>query len=80
MPYLRRGFLKSAHRPNFLFCHIDAFPFLALTLVLLIIFMVYSPRHRRVYADLPRCMHAREVPQAVKENSIHISITRDGTL
>jgi len=81
MPYLRRGFLKSAHRPNYLYCHIDAFPMLALTLVLLMMFLLASPYpHHGVTVDRVKSAHAHRVPAATKEDAIRVAVFRDGTV
>jgi biopolymer transport protein ExbD len=79
MPFLRRGFLKSANRPNNLHCRIDSVPYLGFTLVLLCAFMTSQPMitHPRAI-DLFASTDARPEPAAIKWDSIHISVYRDG--
>jgi hypothetical protein len=46
MPFLRKGFLKSAHHPNRTYCNVDPIPYFGLTFVLLFIVMIIpTPRH-----------------------------------
>ena len=81
MPFLRRGFLKSAHRPNYLYCRIDPIPFLGFAFVLLCAFMTSEPTITRdVSIDLFASSHAHSVPAAMKWDAIHIAVTRDGSV
>lgn len=83
MPFLRRGFLRSANRPNDLYGRIDPSPIAAMFFVFLYLFM--SPAmvvdgQRRVSVDMASTLHACEFPAALREDAIIISLTRDGTL
>lgn len=79
MPLLRRGFLKAAHRPNNLHCHVNPLPYLGLTIVLLCIFMT-TPHTNYQGVDLFKTSHSTSQVAARKEDAIRISITRDGSI
>lgn len=79
MPFLRKGFLKSAHRANRLYCNVDPIPYFGVTLVLFIVVIILTPRHGAA-PDLARVSRVRPVPAALREDSIHMIITRDGTV
>jgi biopolymer transport protein ExbD len=79
MAFLRKGFLKSAHRPNNLYCRIDPIPYLGFTFVLLCAFMTSEPMITHgVGIDLFASSYARSVPAALKWDAIRISVMRDG--
>lgn len=78
--FLRKGFLKAAHWPNELYCHIDPIPYFGLAIVLLCIFMVINPPLQRRYIELVKSPHARSVRAATKEDAMRITVTRDGTI
>jgi len=81
MAYLRRGFLKSAHRPNHLYCRIDSITLAAFAFVLLLIFMTAQPMVTPgVSFDLPAASHPRPAPAAMKWNAIKIGVSRDGSI
>lgn len=81
MPFLRRGFLKSANRPNNLYCRIDPSPAAAIFIALLYMFLILSAYHGTPShsSDLPRAIHARKLPFALREDAIEIVLTRDGS-
>jgi biopolymer transport protein ExbD len=80
MAYLRKGFLKAAHRKNHLYCQINSFPFLSFAFTILCLFMVSTPsRHRAVYIDLSSSIHGQLQPGAVREDVIRITLSRDGS-
>jgi biopolymer transport protein ExbD len=80
MPFLRAGFLKAAHRPNYLYCRIDSIPYLGLAIVLLCIFMLNTSPNHGMSVDLVKSFHARPVRTATKEDAIRITVTRDGSV
>ncbi len=59
---------------------IDASPFLAIFLVLYIVFSVGTARpfDHRTLVDLPRVIHANDQPGARREDSLQITVTRSG--
>jgi len=83
MPFLRRGFLKSANRPNYLYCRIDPSGVAAVFFAFLFLFIGQGTApnaYRPVSVDMATALHARDVPAALREDAIIIAITRDGTL
>ncbi|MGB7845426.1 MAG: biopolymer transporter ExbD [Candidatus Acidiferrum sp.] len=81
MSYLRKGFLKAAHRPNRLHCRIDSIPFVGFAFFLLCAFMTSEPMiSRAVYIDLFASSYAHPVPAVTKWDAIRISVTRDGSV
>jgi biopolymer transport protein ExbD len=80
MPFLRRGFLKSAHRPNNLYCRIDPLPYLSFILVLLCVFMIDAPPIHSHSVYLFASAHAKPLYAAVKWDAIRIDISRDGSV
>lgn len=79
MPFLRKGFLKAAHRPNHLYCRIDSMPFLGLAFSILCLFMTSEPMvNPSVSIDLFASPHSHSVPVAMKWNAIHVGISRYG--
>ena len=80
MPFLRKGFLKAAHRPNCLYCQVDPIPYLGLALVLLVIFMVINPPVQRMFIEIVKSSQAKSVRSAVKEDAIRITVMRDGAI
>ena len=82
MSFLRRGFLKSANRPNHLCCRSDASPIAAIVIVLLYLFIgpslvVVHPRS--VLVDMAEVSHSTPFPEALREDAIIVTVTRDGT-
>jgi biopolymer transport protein ExbD len=81
MPFLRKGFLKSANRRNELHCRIDPIPYLGLSFVLLFTFMTSAPMiTRSQLTDLFTAPHAHSVPPARRWDSVRIAIRRDGSI
>lgn len=79
MAYLSKGFLRAANRPNELYCRVDPTPYLGLVFTLLCIFMLNPPTHHQGRGLLlVRSAHSRAVQAAVREDTVRISITRDG--
>lgn len=72
---------KPRRRSKFL-TGIDASPFLAIFLVLYIVFSVGTARpfHHRALVDLPMAIHATDQPGARREDSLQIMVTRSGDL
>ena len=82
MPFHRFGFRGTAsRRDGSLFTQISAFPFLALTFALLVIFMVAIPHPpHRFQPDLARASYSHSLPSATRFDAIVISVTRDGSI
>jgi biopolymer transport protein ExbD/biopolymer transport protein TolR len=58
---------------------IDLVPFLSIFLVLLVMFMSKTPpSHVRWSVDLPKARSATSQPGELREDAIHIVVTRDG--
>jgi biopolymer transport protein ExbD len=69
---------RSSVRPT-----INLWPFLAILVVLLIVFMVSpTPLHFHLWVpvDLPRSVYAAPQPGALRDDAIRISIRRDGSV
>ena len=83
MPFLRRGFLKSANRRNELYCSIDASPIAAIFFFfvgLFIVATIFVPPYRTASVDRVLARHAHNQPGALREDAIKIVILRDGRL
>jgi biopolymer transport protein ExbD len=80
MPFLRKGFLKSASRANNLYCRIDFLPYFGLAIVLLCIFMLNTSPHHGISVDLVNSVHAGSMRAATKEDAIRITVRREGTV
>jgi len=66
-------------RGNALYCRINVWPFVGVMIALLILFLPWESTHRKIKAiELPRVRHAREVPWALREDAMKISIQHDG--
>lgn len=84
MPFLRKGLLKSANRRNELLCRLDPAPFAAVVFALLYIFLgqlgtTDIPRYRWS-ADRVALQHAKDLPKAIREDTIWITVTREGSV
>lgn len=81
MAFLRKGFLKSAHRRNDLYCRIDL-PAVAIGIffLLLVIFMIIPYPHHGRTVDRVVARHAHKLPGAIREDAIKVALTRDGTV
>ena len=81
MAFLRRGFLKSAHRPNNLYCYIDPLPYVGFALILLCAFMTAEPLVTHgVSVDLAKTKHAQPIPYETREDAMLVVLVRDGTI
>ena len=72
--------LAALRRRNELFCKVDAWGFLSVTLVLLLTFMVgtgIAPHHFAA-VDLPTSVHSVRLPRAIKEDALRVFVWRDG--
>ena len=58
----------------------DASPFLAVFLVLYIIFSTIPPSYHHVTVALPTTEHATDQPGARREDSLQVMVTRNGDL
>jgi biopolymer transport protein ExbD len=78
MPLLRRGFLKSANRPNNLYCRIDPSPVEAIFIALLYMFPILTAYHGTPShsSDLPRAVPARKLPFALREGNRNRAYSR----
>ena len=81
MAFLRKGFLKSAHRRNELYCRIDL-PLVAIIVFfpLLVIFMTSTPQLHHLHVDHVVAQHVHKLLGAIREDAMKIWITRDGTI
>jgi len=79
MAFLRKGFLKSAHRRNELRGGIDLSVATVFFFLLLVMFMVLPQPHRGVAVDLVVTPHSHKLPGAIRDNAIKIILTRDGS-
>ncbi len=79
MAFLRKGFLKSAHRRNELYCRIDLslVAFIVFFPLLLIFMTIPYPRHSRML-DRVVARHIHKLPSARREDAIKIFVARDG--
>ena len=77
------GWKRTAAKwPNKIYWRIDVYPFVAVNLALLIIFMIVpgvTPRHSSG-PELPRSRYASAIPSAVREDAQIVSIARDGRI
>ena len=73
---------KPRPRPSRFLNGIDFWAFLSVELVLLMIFMVNGPSpHANISpVDLPRTEHATPMPGALREDAMHVAVTRDGNI
>jgi biopolymer transport protein ExbD len=80
MAFLRKGFLKSAHRRNELYCRIDL-PLVAIIIFfpLLVIFMTLPHPYHGTGIDRIVARHIHKLPGARREDAIRVYVTRDGT-
>jgi len=76
------GWTKTAVKwPNRIPNRIDAFPFVGLTITLLVIFMVTPPMVTHGFsADLPVVHFASPMPRALREDAQVVSVMRDGAV
>ena len=81
MAFLRKGFLKSAHLRNELYCRIDL-PAVAIGIffLLLVIFMIIPYPHHGRTVDRVVARHTHRLPGAIREDAIKVALTRDGTV
>ena len=72
--------LAALRRRNELFCKVDVWGFLSVTLVLLLTFMVGTGTapHHFAAVDLPTSIHSVRLPGATKEHALHVFVWRDG--
>ena len=77
------GWKRTAAKwPNKTHWRIDVYPFVAVNLALLIIFMIVpgvTPRHSSG-PELPRSRYACAIPRAVREDAQIVSVARDGRI
>jgi biopolymer transport protein ExbD len=83
MAFLRKGFLKSANRRNELYCRIDPAPFAAIVFAIFSLFL--SPRMTtdvpiHISVDRVTLQHAKNLPKAIREDTIWITVRRDGSV
>ena len=81
MAFLRKGFLKSANRRNELLCRLDPAPFAAIVFALLYLLMgdIHHPHHGWT-VDRVTVQHTQNLPNAIREDAIWITIMRDGSI
>jgi biopolymer transport protein ExbD len=84
MAFLRKGFLRSANRRNELLCRLDPAPFAAIVFALLYLLMgdvgdSHHPHHGWT-VDRVTVQHAQNLPNAIREDAIWITIKRDGSI
>jgi biopolymer transport protein ExbD len=83
MAFLRKGFLRSANRRNELYCRIDPAPIAAIFFAFVSMFIgdIGAPHaHRMVVVDRATASSSRDLPRALREDAILISLTRDGSV
>jgi len=83
MGFLRKGFLRSANRRNKLYCRIDPAPVAAIFFAFVAMFLgdIGNPHaHRMVVVDRATAGSSRDLPKALREDAILISLTRDGSV
>lgn len=81
MAFLRKGFLKSAHRRNELHCQIDPSPVAAIFVFFLALFIVDQPiTYHSHYVQRVVARHTRYMPGVLREDAITITVRRDGTI
>src|SRR5262245_37359331 len=74
---------STARRRSSYYVTLNLWPFVSVMVALLILFMVHTTTphyHSGHPVDLPRARHAIAQPSAIREDSIRISIPRDGRL
>ena len=85
MAFLRKGFLKSANRRNELLCRLDPAPFAAIVFAMFFLFLsphmiTDVPSHMWTAADRVTLQHAKNLPKANREDTIWITVRRDGSV
>jgi biopolymer transport protein ExbD len=80
MAFLRKGFLKSAHRRNELRAGIDLSVAAIISFLLLVVFMVLPQPERAVHIDFVVAHHIHYLTGAIRDDAIKISLTRYGTV
>ena len=74
---------RAAKRRFSYYATLNLWPFVGVILALLIIFMTDTRPHQHVWwfpVDVPLVLHSVSQPHAIREDSIRISIARDGRL
>ena len=71
---------RQARCNTHLFADIELSGLLAISFVLLIVFLMLPIPHGYSYVDLWRARHSTAQPNARKEDAIIITVTRDGTI
>src|SRR5690349_369577 len=70
---------REAKRKPLFYTYLNLWPFVAILLVLLIMFMVGGPPiHGDIALDLPSVIHATAQPNARAEDAMKVYVTRDG--
>lgn len=70
---------REAKRRSLFYTYLNLWPFVAVLLVLLIMFMVGGPPiHGDIALDLPNVFHATAQPNARAEDAMKVYVTRDG--
>lgn len=83
MRFLRKGFLRSANRRNELYCRIDPAPVAAIFFAFVAMFLGDNGNphtHWMVIVDRATASSSRDLPKALREDVILISLTRDGSV
>jgi len=80
MPSAQPQFKLSAlRRKNELLCRIDMWGFVSIMLALLFMFLpITTDTPRSVSVDRPHAYHSTSMPGALREDTMQISVTRDG--
>jgi biopolymer transport protein ExbD len=74
---------RAAKRRSRYYAFLNLWPFVGVLIVLLCIFMTETRPHQHVWwfpVDLPVAPHSVSQPHAIREDSIRISIMRDGQI
>jgi biopolymer transport protein ExbD len=73
---------REAKRKSATFVFINLWPFAAILMFLLLIFLPIQPHggHRQPPADIPKSVSATTQPGAIREDAIEIYVTRDGAV
>lgn len=79
MAFLRKGFLKSAHRRNELRGGIELSVATIFFFLLLVMLMAIPQTHHGSFVDRVVARQVYKLPGAIREDAIKIHITRDGT-
>src|SRR3989475_11275628 len=81
MPSAQPQFKLSAlRRKDELFCRIDMWGFVSIMLALLFMFLPITTDTRSVSVDRPPAYHSTSMPGALREDTMQISVTRDGNV